>query len=139
MTPLPRGSESWFDKLKPYQKAHLAFLVREHEEMKAAEVWLSARGPQAVKKQEPLVSHSVFIAELRKILEGNEDYGELVKILSQPDITKAEFTVRIAETFAEKFGVPVTLLMPPTSTVLSAIATIGIENWLALQEGGSPE
>ncbi len=138
MVVLPQGSDNWFENLKPFQKNHLAFLVREHEEMKAAEIWLSARGPQAGKTPEPFVPYDVFIDEIKKILSEHGDCAGLVKLLARPEMSKAEFTFHIAEHFGKKFGLAPALLVPPVALALSAIATVGLENWLALQEGASP-
>ena len=141
MISFPENDPSgWFDHLKPYQKNHMAHLGKEHDEMKAAELWLSACGPHLTKKDETKPDFKTFITELKKILTSHPDYKSVEQAFAaSPKKGKMTFINVIAEALAKKFNHSAILMAPPIALILSAIATVGLENWLTLQGETPPE
>ena len=130
----------WYTCLKPYQRAIIEQLVAKYGEERAAEEWLTARGPiqtatfggSQVNAENAPKYWDRLRSEIDKLICGHPDYKkEQEKILAAGKSIGLGGVTALANWLSPLIGMSPALLTPAIILILHTMATMGVKAYRA--------
>lgn len=128
--------DEWYTCLKPYQKATIEQLVAKYGEEKAAEEWLTARGPMQTatfggtqtKAEDTPNYWDRLRTEIDKLICGHPDYKkEQEKFLAAGKTIGLSGVTALANWLCPIIGMSSAILIPAIILILHTMSKMGIK------------
>ncbi len=127
------GLSEWLLELKPYQRVGIKTLIDSYGEEKAAEKWITFRGPctnipfggENNIDTKPFFDR--FKYEFKKFMCGHPDYEEYRRKLgSESPVLKGMYISVISSALGATLGFAATLLAPAVAILLACVGKMGL-------------
>ena len=127
---IPNGSlDDWLSELKPYQRNSIQELLKNHDELETAEIWVSSHGPENTIPFGGIPNTKPFWDNLKKefnrfICDDSAYTKERESLKSESTIPKTLMISAISAALGATLGFTATLLAPAIALLLFNVSKI---------------